>query len=302
MNDVRQTRDARPIFRKISVDSPPSFFKFSLSTYAGVAQLVEHYLAKVDVESSNLFARSIFLIGRTRPTKHPPSRRVFCMNAADLFDFPSSLPFAGTFQPELPPWEWVSLIDKALAGMKPVPGPALPPGVHVEGAVCLHPTVKLPPYCVIIGPAWIGPHCEIRPGAYIRGGVIAGEGCVLGHACEFKHCLLLDGAQVPHLSYVGDSILGNGAHLGAGVVLSNLRLDQGDVPVRLPGRSVSSGMRKLGAMLGDRAEVGCNAVLQPGTVLGRRSLVMPSMAFGGFLEAKKIARVRQPVHTLPLRD
>ena len=224
------------------------------------------------------------------------------MKAADLFDFPSSLPFGEIFVPELLPWEWVSLIDQALAQIEASIDRRLPAGVHIEGPVFLHPTVKLPPHCVIIGPAWIGPGCEIRPGAYIRGGVIAGEGCVLGFCCEFKHSLLLNRVQVPHLSYVGDSVLGNDSHLGAGVVLSNLRLDQAEVPVRLSAGLTSSGLVKLGAMLGDRAEVGCNAVLQPGTILGKRSLVMPSMAFGGTLESGKIARVRQPAHTLPLRD
>jgi len=271
-------------------------FKF----YAGVAQLVEHYLAKVDVESSNLFARSI-LCGLLKPPSFPPIWRVFCMKAADLFELPTSLPFAGCFQPDLAPWEWVNRIAGALASAPPQPLPKLPPGVHLEGPVFLHPSVKLPPHCTIVGPAWIGADTEIRPGAFIRGGVIVGERCVLGHACEFKHCLLMDDVQVPHLSYVGDSVLGNGAHLGAGVVLSNLRLDQGLVPVRTPEGLVSSGMRKLGAMLGERAEVGCNAVLQPGTVLGRRSLVMPTVAFGGYLEERRIARVRQSVQILPRR-
>jgi NDP-sugar pyrophosphorylase family protein len=132
--------------------------------------------------------------------------------------------------------------------------------------------------------------------------VITGEGCVLGNASEFKNCLLLDGVQAPHYNYVGDSILGNGAHLGAGAICSNLRLDQAEVTVRVAGNLVATGLRKFGAVLGDKAEVGCNAVLNPGTLLGPRALVMPAMAFGGILAPGHIARVRQSVTTIARRD
>ena len=148
------------------------------------------------------------------------------------------LRFAPFFAADVAPWEWLKQIGAALEAADFGPNElVIPPGVHVEGRVWLHPTVKLPAYATIIGPAWIGAKTEIRPGAFIRGNVIVGEGCVLGNACEFKNCLLLDGVQAPHFNYVGDSILGNGAHLGAGVICSNLRLDQGEVIVRLPTRS-----------------------------------------------------------------
>jgi NDP-sugar pyrophosphorylase family protein len=178
----------------------------------------------------------------------------------------------------------------------------LPPGVHLEGSVYLDPTVKLPPTAVIIGPAWIGPGTEIRPGAFIRGNVIVGAHAVLGNSCEFKNCLLLDDVQVPHFSYVGDSVLGNGAHLAAGAICSNLRLDQQEVTVQTPAGPRSSGLRKLGALVGDQAEVGCNAVLNPGTLLGRRSLVMPAISFGGYLPPATIAKVRQTVVQVPRPD
>jgi NDP-sugar pyrophosphorylase family protein len=109
--------------------------------------------------------------------------------------------------------------------------------------------------------------------------------------------------QAPHFNYVGDSILGNGAHFGAGVICSNLRLDQKHVTIALPGGVVvDTGLKKFGAIVGDRAEVGCNAVLQPGTLLGPRSLVMPLTAFGGVLPAATIAHSRQQLSTLPRRD
>ena len=223
------------------------------------------------------------------------------MKASDFFALPPSLAlFAAHFAPDLPPWEWLKRIGPALAAQRfDRPLPPVPPGVHLEGPVFLHPTVKLPHLATIIGPAWIAAGTEIRPGAFLRGNVIAGEGCVLGNACEFKNCLLMDGVQAPHYNYVGDSILGNRAHLGAGAICSNLRLDQRNVVITLEGGPVDTGLKKFGAVLGDGAEVGCNAVLNPGTLLGPRSLVMPAIAFGGVLAPAMIARVRQQVVLVP---
>lgn len=226
------------------------------------------------------------------------------MKASEFFALPPSLArFAQYFPGDAAPWEWLKNIGAALDSVEAgAPGPKLPAGVHVEGKVWLHPSVKLPPYAVILGPAYVGARTEIRPGAFLRGNVIVGEGCVLGNACEFKNALLLDGVQAPHYNYVGDSILGNQAHLGAGVICSNLRLDQAEVTVRLPSGPASTGLRKFGAVFGDAAEAGCNAVLNPGTLLGRRALVMPGVAFGGYLPPATIARMRAPVVTMPRRD
>lgn len=226
------------------------------------------------------------------------------MNASELFELPSSLQaFASFFRSDVAPWEWLKAIGPALkAHAFPPEPPKVPAGVSIEGLVYVHPSVKLPNTATLIGPAWIGEGTEIRPGAFVRGNVIVGAGCVLGNSCEFKNCLLMDKVQVPHFSYVGDSILGNKSHLGAGVILSNLRLDQKAISVRLPETICDTGLRKFGAILGDGAEVGCNAVLQPGTILGKRALVMPTMAFGGYLPPAMIARVRENVITQPRRD
>ena len=226
------------------------------------------------------------------------------MIASDFFSLPQSLSaFAAHFPADVAPWEWLKRIGPALAAHKfEAALPVRPAGVHIEGFVFIHPTVKLPAYATIIGPAWIGEGTEIRPGAFIRGNVIVGANCVLGNACEFKNCLLMDGAQVPHFSYVGDSILGIGAHFGAGVICSNLRLDQKFITVRTPETLHETGLRKFGAIVGDRAEVGCNAVLNPGTVLGPRALVMPTVAFSGYLPAATIAKSRGGVTLLPRRD
>jgi NDP-sugar pyrophosphorylase family protein len=226
------------------------------------------------------------------------------MTASDYFALPASLAsFAGFFDPAAEPWAWLKAIPVALASL-PEAGArsGLPASVRIEGEVHLAEDVRLPAYCTLIGPCWIGPGTEIRPGAYVRGNVIAGAGAVLGNSCEFKNCLLMDGVQVPHFSYVGDSILGNRAHLGAGAVCSNLRLDQKPVAVRTAERVYETGLRKFGAILGDAAEVGCNAVLNPGSVLGRRALVAPGTVFSGVLPADTIARQRGAVSHLPRRD
>lgn len=228
------------------------------------------------------------------------------MKASDFFALPPSLEhFAPHFRPEVPPWEWLRQLAAALADLpEPRLPAALPPGLHVEGRLWLGPGVKLPAYGTLLGPSWIGAGTEIRPGAFIRGNVIVGEGCVLGNACEFKNCLLMDGVQVPHFNYVGDSILGNRAHLGAGAICSNLRLDQKPIVIHAMGAAYETGLRKFGAILGDAAEVGCNAVLNPGAILGRRALVMPATAIGGVVPAGTIAVAspRPAVKFLPRRD
>ncbi len=232
-------------------------------------------------------------------------RPVLPVKALDFFTLPESLAaFAPHFSPEAPPWTWLAGIGAALASADWAPdgaGPTVPPGVHMEGPVFLHPSVKLPPYCVIIGPAWIGAETIIRPGALIRGNVIVGARSILGNACEFKNSLLMDHVQTPHFNYVGDSILGNRCHLAAGVICSNLRLDQKPVVVHGPGEAWETGLRKLGAIVGEDAEVGCNAVLNPGTVLGRRALVGPAIAFGGYLPAATIAKTRPSLTFVPRR-
>ncbi len=155
---------------------------------------------------------------------------------------------------------------------------------------------------VIKGPAWIGSNCSIRSGCYIRENVIVGDGAVLGNSSEFKNCLVFDGAEVPHFNYVGDSILGYKAHLGAGVILSNVRLDRQEVSIRTEDAVIQTGLRKFGAIVGDHVEIGCNAVISPGAILGRRSVLYPGIQWRGVLAANQVAGFRQ-VHTVvPRRD
>ncbi len=178
----------------------------------------------------------------------------------------------------------------------------LKPGIHgrligkpfVSAAVYIGPGTVIEQGAMIKGPAWIGANCEIRNGAYIRENVIVGNGCVLGNSCEFKNSILFDEVQVPHFNYVGDSILGHHAHLGAGVILSNVKLDHGEVAVAAPeGDPIPSGLRKFGAILGDRAEVGCNSVLSPGSIVGRDTVLYPGSLWRGCAPANSIVKQHQ---------
>ncbi|MBQ2719789.1 MAG: UDP-N-acetylglucosamine pyrophosphorylase [Clostridia bacterium] len=161
--------------------------------------------------------------------------------------------------------------------------PLLPASEYAERGegVLVSRSARVSPLATLEGPCIVGAGCELRPGAYLRGAVLLGEGVVIGNSSEVKNAVLLDGAAAPHYNYVGDSLLGYRAHLGAGAVLSNLRADRAPVTVRHAGARLATGLRKFGAVVGDYAEVGCNAVLCPGTVLGRRATVYPTALVRG---------------------
>jgi NDP-sugar pyrophosphorylase family protein len=143
---------------------------------------------------------------------------------------------------------------------------------------------------MIKGPAIIGRNCEIRHNAYIRGQVLIGDGCVVGNSTEVKNAILFNRAVAPHFNYVGDSILGCKAHVGAGVVLSNVKSLPGNVTVEVEGRPLDTGLRKFGALLGDGAEIGCNSVLNPGSIIGRGAVVYPCTNWRGILPANMIVK------------
>jgi NDP-sugar pyrophosphorylase family protein len=154
---------------------------------------------------------------------------------------------------------------------------------------------------MIKGPAIVGRNCQIRHNAYLRENVVVGDGCVIGNACELKHSFLFNRSQVPHFSYVGDSILGFRAHLGAGVKISNVRLLPGNVTVEADGQTLDTGLRKLGALVGDMSDVGCNAVLNPGSILGRGSVVYPCTNWRGYLPPQHIAKNRATIEVTAKR-
>lgn len=146
---------------------------------------------------------------------------------------------------------------------------------RISDSVLIGKNVRIADDARIEGTAIIGSGCEIRHGAFLRGSVILGDGCVIGNSCEVKNSIMMDGAQAPHFNYVGDSILGKRAHLGAGAICSNLRSDGKCVSIHTEDGAINTRLRKLGAILGDYAEIGCNTVLCPGTVIGKRTTVYP---------------------------
>lgn len=147
--------------------------------------------------------------------------------------------------------------------------------------VLVHRSSAVAEGAAFVGPAVIGPRCEIRHGAYLRGAVLLGEGCCIGNSTEVKNSIFFDGAQAPHYNYVGDSILGHCAHLGAGAIASNLRADRAPVSVHADGVDYPTGLRKLGALVGDYAEIGCQSVLCPGSIVGKGAQVYPLVRVRG---------------------
>ena len=165
---------------------------------------------------------------------------------------------------------------------------------EISEGVYVGKNVKIYPTAVIEAPAIIGDGTEIRPGAFIRGAVITGEKCVIGNSSELKNCILLDKVQVPHYNYVGDSILGNGAHMGAGSICSNLKSDGKNVVIR-GDEQYETNLRKIGAILADGADVGCGCVLNPGTILGKNTSVYPLNALRGVFPADCIVKSQDNV-------
>ena len=151
---------------------------------------------------------------------------------------------------------------------------------------------------MIKGPAIIGRNCEIRHNAYVREQVIIGDNCVVGNSCELKNSILFNHAVAPHFNYIGDSILGFKAHLGAGVKISNVKLVPGNVVVEMDGKAFDTGLRKFGALLGDHTDIGCNAVLNPGSIIGRNSAIYPNTNWRGILPANMIVKNKAEVEVV----
>ena len=184
------------------------------------------------------------------------------------------------------PWEILPLIKQTaidIIANVPKGYTLLKEGVLVGENVTISPTAT------IEGPAVIGSGTEIRPGAFIRGSVIISENCVIGNSTELKNCVLLDKAQVPHYNYVGDSVLGKKAHMGAGSICSNFKADGKNIVVK-GDEHYETGLRKMGAMLGDGADIGCGCVLNPGTVVGKNTNIYPLTAIRGVVPAGCIVK------------
>lgn len=211
---------------------------------------------------------------------------------ADLFDL-SQTEHAALFEGCETAWD-------ALKKLKAYVEKTVKPGLHnrCEGDAYIGDLVFIGEGTVvedgvmIKGPAIIGKNCEIRHNAYIREHVIIGDNCIIGNSCEVKHSLIFNTCQVPHFNYVGDSILGYKAHMGAGSILSNVKSLPGNVTVEIEGKKVDTGLRKFGALLGDHAEIGCNSVLNPGSIIGRHSILYPTTSWRGVLPANSIAKTK----------
>ena len=184
------------------------------------------------------------------------------------------------------PWEALPLIGKFILQL----GATLSPDEYElrDENVWVAKSAKLYPNIYIAGPTIIGPDTEVRPGAFIRGNALIGAGCVVGNSTEVKNAILFDGVQIPHFNYCGDSILGYKAHMAAGVITSNVKSDKTNVSIRTEDGRIETGLRKLGALVGDCVEIGCNTVLNPGTVIGRNATIYPLSRVRGMIPAGHI--------------
>ena len=219
---------------------------------------------------------------------------------ADLFDL-SQTGHATLFDGGNFAWDALTKIAAYLASVPKQNPPKRFPGASIGDKVIIGEGTTIEPGVLIKGPAIIGKHCSIRHNAYLRENVILGDGCVVGNSSELKNALLFNGAQVPHFNYVGDSILGHQAHLGAGVKISNIKLLPGNIFVEVDGQQLDTGLRKFGALLGDGAEAGCNAVLNPGSILGRGAMVYPNVFWRGILPANMIAKNKAEIEVVGKR-
>lgn len=219
----------------------------------------------------------------------------------DLFDL-SQTEHADLFKDCTYAWEALAKIKEYIASnLKPGLKNRCEGDAYIGDEVFIGEGTVVEDGVMIKGPAIIGRNCQIRHNAYFRDNVIVGDNCVVGNSCELKNSLLFNGAQVPHFNYVGDSILGHKAHLGAGVVLSNVKSTKGNVFVTVEGKPHDTGLRKFGALIGDFAEIGCNAVLNPGSIVGRNSIIYPNVSWREVLPDNMIAKNKSPVHVVVLR-
>ena len=206
------------------------------------------------------------------------------LNTTGLFDLSHTL--AGEYLARFTyPWEALDGIKELILSL----GPALGEGYEERAPqVWVHETAKIAPTAFLGAPCIIGPGTEVRHCAFIRGSALVGANCVVGNSVELKNVILFDNVQTPHYNYVGDSILGYKSHMGAGSITSNVKSDKTLVVVKNEGEPIGTGRKKFGAILGDFVEVGCNSVLNPGTVIGPHSSIYPVSCVRGVVPADRI--------------
>ena len=205
-------------------------------------------------------------------------------HVADLFDLTHSL--AGNYLSGFQyPWQALKGIKDLILTLGPALGEDY---TEIAPTVWVHKTATVAPTAFLGAPCIIGANTEVRHCAFIRGSALVGENCVVGNSVELKNVILFDNVQVPHYNYVGDSILGYKSHMGAGSLTSNVKSDKTLVVVKNGNEQMETGLKKFGAMLGDYVEVGCNSVLNPGTVIGRHSNVYPTSCVRGVVPENSI--------------
>ena len=206
------------------------------------------------------------------------------MKTLELYDLSRSI--AGEYLAQFEyPWQALAGIKNLIVTLGSRLGEEY---TQISPEVWVHTTAKIAPTAYIGSPCIIGANTEVRHCAYIRGSALVGENCVVGNSVELKNVIIFDNVQVPHYNYVGDSILGYRSHMGAGSVTSNVKSDKSLVVIKSSDEQIPTGIKKVGAMLGDFVEVGCNSVLNPGTVIGRHSNVYPTSCVRGVILANSI--------------
>ena len=206
------------------------------------------------------------------------------INTMDLFDLTHTraADYLAGFEY---PWQALKGIQDLILALGPGLGDEY---TEVSPTVWVHRTAQVAPPAYLGAPCIIGANTEVRHCAFVRGSALVGDGCVVGNSVELKNVILFDGVQVPHYNYVGDSILGYKSHMGAGSLTSNVKSDKAPVVVKNGGEAIPTGLKKFGAMVGDFVEVGCNSVLNPGTVVGRNSNIYPLSCVRGVIPAGHI--------------
>lgn len=211
------------------------------------------------------------------------------MKWQDLFE---ELPFAVN---DDSPWSILAILDEFLKAVPDNSREYKKKGFDISGTVFIGSDVVIERGVTIVGPAYIENGAILRQGAYIRGGAYIASGAIVGHATEVKHAVFLKNSHAPHFNYVGDSVLGKEVNLGAGVKLSNFKNDGTEIVID----KYNTGLRKIGAFIGDGTKIGCNAVTSPGTIIGKNCLIYPLVQVRGIVPESSIVKLRQELEIIP---
>jgi len=212
----------------------------------------------------------------------------------ELFDF-TQTDHSEIFDGVQYPWQVLPLIEEYLLYLSDsfVIHADTSRAAHIGSKIAIGEGTVIEPGAVIHGPAFIGKNCTIRTGAYIRGNVIIGDNCIIGNSTEIKNSFLFNGVRAPHFNYIGDSILGYNVHLGSSVVVSNIKTPPSEITITTLEQTYKTGLQKFGAAIGDQSEIGAHSVLNPGTIIGKETIIYPLALIRGVVAEKSIVKVRQ---------